>query len=443
MAISREIIEEIRSRVSIYDVVSQSVRLQPSGNGRFKGLCPFHQEDTPSFTVTTTQNMFYCFGCTMGGDVFKFTMHLKGLSFVEAAQELADSAGIVIKKLNKKETLRLTRKQKLYKVCALAAEYFSNNLQVGTAGAFARDYLASRDLSKESILNFQLGYAKDSYDDLLNFMHKRSIPADLVVSAGLARYRDIDRPSKGSYSLFRNRLIIPIRDARGRIIAFGGRRLKEDQGPKYINSPETDIYKKSKTLYGLSFARSVIQKENRALLVEGYFDLIAMHQAGFKEAIATCGTALTLENLHILRPLAKRVFTVFDSDEAGQKAAVNSYALMLEAQISSFQISLGKAKDPDDFIKEHGAEKFQLQIESAEPMLVLKIKSLAKKHGLSPSGKNQMIEELLPFLRKMKGVTRDASISEIASRLAVNENLIRELLDKNSSQQEAIRKTPV
>ena len=424
MAIAREVIEEIRSRISIYDVVSQSVRLQSAGGGRFKGLCPFHKESTPSFTINVSQNMFYCFGCTLGGDVFKFIMHQRGLSFHEAVQDLADYCGITIQKVNAKERKKLSKRQKMYKVCQAACEHFVSNLWIGHKGQVAKDYLIDRGFSENTIRHFQLGYAQDSFDVLVNHLQKEGFDNELIVEAGLAKYRDPQRPFQGCYSLFRNRLIIPIRDPRGRVIAFGARTLTGDM-PKYINSPETDIYKKSQTLYALSLARSSIQSKSNAILVEGYFDAIALHQAGFKQAIATCGTALTEDHLRILRPMTTRMYTVFDSDKAGQKAIEKSYPLMVEARVVSEQVQLGEAKDPDEFIQKYGADAFEDALKNAEPTLVLKMNMLSEKYGLSPMGKTQVIEDLVPILKKMKNVTREFSISVMASRLGVAENSIR------------------
>jgi DNA primase len=430
MAIAREIIEDIRTRVSIHDVVSQSVRLQSAGGGRYKGLCPFHRESTPSFTININQNMFYCFGCTIGGDIFKFVMHQRGLSFYEAVEELAESCGIMIEKISPKEQQRLSKRQLLYKVCQEAAEHFIANLWVGSAGSTARGYLIDRGFSEETTRHFQLGFAKDGFDILVNHLKKEGYDDALLVAAGLARFRDPDRPLKGCYSLFRNRLIIPIRDPRGRIIAFGARTLTGDN-PKYINSPETDIYKKSKTLYGLSFARPAIQSKKNAILVEGYFDSIALHQAGFKQAIATCGTALTTEHLKILRPMTTRLFTVFDSDKAGQKAIEKSYPLMIEAKIASEQIQLREAKDPDEFIQRYGAEAFEDALKKAEPTLVLKIQMLIEKYGPSPMGKNQVVEELAPLLKMMSDIAREGSVPIVASYLGLSESSINDSLRSN------------
>lgn len=423
MAIAREIIEDIRTRVSIYDVVSQSVRLKSAGGGRFKGLCPFHKESTPSFTININQNMFYCFGCTMGGDIFKFVMHQRGLSFVEAVEELAEGCGITIEKMTPQDKKKLSKRQLLYKACQSAAEHFISNLWVGTSSAIAQKYIVERGFSEDIARHFQLGYAKDSFDVLTRHLNKEGFEDSILVDAGLARYKDPERPQKGIYSLFRNRLIIPIRDPRGRVIAFGARTLTGDK-PKYINSPETDIYKKSKTLYGLSLARSSIQSQQNAILVEGYFDAIALHQSGFRQTIATCGTALTPEHLQVLRPMTTRVYTIFDSDKAGQKAIEKSYPLLIDANMAAEQVHLREAKDPDEFIQNYGTDAFQEALDQAKPILTLKLTMLQEKYGLSPMGKSQIIEELVPLLKKMKSIARQGSISLIASHLGVSESSI-------------------
>ena len=333
MGISPAIIDQIRQQTSIEDVVSQVVSLEPSRqNGKMKGLCPFHQEDTPSFTIDTIKNLYYCFGCQEGGDTFDFVQKTRGMGFIEAVRDLANDCGISLKEQTPEEIKRFKKIDSLYEVCQLAAEYFHRELNLSAGGKKAKEYLGERGLSDTVIRDFGLGYAPPSSDDFINYMHRHQVSVPVLVDAGLARYKEKTKPSRGIYAMFRNRLMIPIHNQRGKIVAFGGRRMPGDERSpaKYVNSPETPIYKKSQVLYGLSFARSSIQRKKRVIIVEGYFDVIAMHMNGFKEAIASCGTALTPEHIKILRPLTRRAIAMFDMDEAGIRAAEKSLPLFSE-----------------------------------------------------------------------------------------------------------------
>lgn len=352
MGISESVIEEVREQARIEDVVGRVVSLQPGGRaGDLKGLCPFHNEDTPSFHVDMTRNVFFCFGCQEGGDVFNFVQKTRGIGFIQAVRELADELGVVVTQSSGASKKQYQKKQSLYDVCQLASDFFHKQLMVAPQGQEARDYLMSRGLDSEARIDFSLGYAPASSEIFLTAMHAANVKVEALVEAGLARYRNVDRPTEGVYAMFRNRLIIPIRNAQGRIVAFGGRRMPSDNSSpaKYVNSPETAIYKKSQTLFGLSFARGSIQRKGRMIIVEGYFDVIALHRQGFKETIATCGTALTPEHIQILRPLSRRAVALFDTDEAGVRAAEKSLPLFWEGQIEPLRLSLGEAKDPDEF----------------------------------------------------------------------------------------------
>ncbi len=442
MGIDDSVIEQVREQARIEDVVGRVVSLQPGGRaGDLKGLCPFHNEDTPSFHVDMNRNVFYCFGCQEGGDVFNFVQKTRGVGFIQAIRELADELGIVIvnNRDSAKSKKRYQKKQSLFDVCQAAGDFFHKQLMVAPQGQEARDYLTSRGLDTEARIDFALGYAPASSEIFLSAMHAANIKLENLVEAGLARYRNTDRPDEGVYAMFRNRLIIPIRNAQGRIVAFGGRRMPSDtKSPaKYVNSPETPIYKKSQTLFGLSVARGSIQRKGRMIIVEGYFDVIALHRQGFKETIATCGTALTTEHIQVLRPLCRRAIALFDGDEAGVRAAEKSLPLFWEGQIEPLRLSLGEAKDPDEYFLEEGtsAETFEALIQEADPLFDTKVYSLIAKLGATPGAIEQIIEQMIPILQKMPTLAQQGSIQSLASKLGVTAMSIQSMVRKAKGQQ--------
>ena len=425
MGIAEGVIERVREEVRIEDVVGRVVSLQPGGRaGDLKGLCPFHNEDTPSFHVDMNRNVFFCFGCQEGGDVFNFVQKTRGIGFIQAVTELADELGVPIVQNSEYSKKQYQKKQSLYDVCQIACDFFHKQLMVAPQGQEAREYLTARGLDSDARMDFLLGYAPASSEIFLTAMHTANVKLEALVEAGLARYRNTDRPNEGVYAMFRNRLIIPIRNAQGRVVAFGGRRMPSDtKSPaKYVNSPETPIYKKSQTLFGLSVARGSIQRKGRMIIVEGYFDVIALHRQGFKETIATCGTALTPEHIQILRPLSRRAIALFDTDEAGVRAAEKSLPLFWEGQIEPLRLALGEAKDPDEYFleEEHTAESFEVLIQQAEPLFDTKTYSLIDKLGTTPGAVEQIIDVLVPILQKMPTLAQQGSIQSLSSKLGVS-----------------------
>ena len=425
MGIDEGVIEQVREEVRIEDVVGRVVSLQPGGRaGDLKGLCPFHNEDTPSFHVDMNRNVFFCFGCQEGGDVFNFVQKTRGIGFIQAVRELADELGVAIVQNSEYSKKQYQKKQSLYDVCQIACDFFHKQLMVAPQGQEAREYLTARGLDSDARMDFLLGSAPASSEMFLTAMHTADVKLEALVEAGLARYRNTERPNEGVYAMFRNRLIIPIRNAQGRVVAFGGRRMPSDtKSPaKYVNSPETPIYKKSQTLFGLSVARGSIQRKGRMIIVEGYFDVIALHRQGFKETIATCGTALTPEHVQILRPLSRRAIALFDSDEAGVRAAEKSLPLFWEGQIEPLRLALGEAKDPDEYFLEEGhtAESFEVLIQQAEPLFDTKTYSLIDKLGTTPGAVEQIIDVLVPILQKMPTLAQQGSIQSLSSKLGVS-----------------------
>jgi DNA primase len=355
-------IEEVRSRADIVEIVGAHVRLRRAGRN-FVGLCPFHNEKTPSFSVNAERGFFHCFGCGVGGSVFNFITRVEGLTFPEAVRSLAKKYGVTLPEHDVSGPAAGEREAML-KANEVAAEFFAHVLWNTTDGAMARDYLKSRGISVETARAFMLGYAPSRPASLAKALEKRGL-RDAGIKVGLVR-----RDAGEAYDMFRARVMFPIRDAQGRPIAFGGRVL-DARLPKYINSPESPLYSKTRTLYGLFEARQAISSsassgKDRAILVEGYFDVIALWQAGFKEAVAGCGTALTVEQLRVLSRYTKNVIACFDGDAAGRKASMRALEIFLQAGLLGRGIFIPSGFDPDTFVRERGGAAFAELTEKAE-----------------------------------------------------------------------------
>ncbi len=427
MAIPREIIDQVRERTSILEVVQRHVTLKKKGNS-WVGLCPFHQEKTPSFNVVPHKGIFHCFGCGEGGDVFKFIMKVQGLGFMEAIKELAGPAGVTIqeRELSPDERQRLRKRATLYDICEAAAAWYSQVLLARPEGAPGRAYLEQRGMTRETIERFRVGYAPAQWTGLLEHLHRRGFPEDLAVSAGLARRRE---QGSGAYDFFRGRVMFPILDERQRVLSFGGRLVQntgsgDREAPKYFNGIESDIYHKQRVLYGLSHARAAIQREDRAILVEGYFDVTALAQAGVAEVVATCGTALTTDQLQILRRFSPRVVALFDADAAGVKAAVRAMPLFADAGMEALRLEIPGAKDPDEFIQAHGAEAFNSLLERTAPLMELVIRWNGEQHGTSPLGRQRSLQALAPLVARFPQIARAALVRRIADLLYLPESQV-------------------
>jgi DNA primase len=355
-------IEEVRTRADIVEIVGAHVRLRRAGRN-FVGLCPFHNEKTPSFSVNAERGFFHCFGCGVGGSVFNFIMRVEGLTFPEAVRSLAKKYGVTLPEHDTSGPAAGEREAML-KANEVAADFFAHVLWNTTDGAMARDYLKSRGISVETARAFMLGFAPSRPASLAKALEKRGL-REAGVKVGLVK-KDAD----SAYDMFRARVMFPIRDAQGRPIAFGGRVL-DARLPKYINSPESPLYSKTRTLYGLFEARQAISSSassgrDRAILVEGYFDVIALWQSGFKEAVAGCGTALTVEQLRVLSRYTKNIIACFDGDSAGRKASMRALEIFLQAGLLGRGIFIPSGFDPDTFVRERGAAAFAELIEKAE-----------------------------------------------------------------------------
>lgn len=364
---SDELIEEVRSRNDIVDVISQYVRLSKKGSTYF-GLCPFHNEKTGSFSVSPNKQMYYCFGCHAGGNVFTFLMQYENYTFGEAMEALAERAGVDLPKQEYTAAQRqeADRRARLLEINKEAAKYFFVLLR-GERGKRALDYFKKRALSDETIHKFGLGYSDQYSDDLYRYLRSKGYDDEILKDSGLVTIDEV----RGGHDKFWNRAMFPIMDVHNKVIGFGGR-VMGDGEPKYLNSPETKIFDKSRNLYGLNFARAT--KKPQLLLCEGYMDVIALHQAGFDNAVASLGTALTSGHANLLKRYTKEVYLTYDSDGAGIKAALRAIPILKEVGITTKIINMKPYKDPDEFIKALGAEAYQERIDQAENSFLFEVR---------------------------------------------------------------------
>jgi len=363
--IAEDAIRTVREGASLVDIVSESVALKRRGN-RAIGLCPFHAEKTAAFNVNEDDGFYYCFGCGEGGDVFKFVMKTQGVAFPEAVRMIAQRIGVA---LPEETAGARPRGEPLVAVNEVAAAFYRGALR-GPAGAQARGYLAERGIGPETIERFGLGYAPGGGDALVHHLRTQACPMDDAVTVGLV----MRRTAGSGYDRFRDRIMFPIADRRGRVIAFGGRVLpgavgSGDPPPKYLNSPESPIFHKGRTLYGLGLARDAIRQRGRVVVVEGYLDAIALAQAGISEVVAPLGTALTADQLELLGRFTERVVACFDGDAAGRRAAARSFPVFIDAGLWGRGVFLPEGEDPDSFVRAHGGERFLALVETAEPLI--------------------------------------------------------------------------
>lgn len=395
MRYSDDIIEEVRMKNDIVDVVSQYVKLTRKGSSYF-GLCPFHNEKTPSFSVTPSKQMYYCFGCGAGGNVFNFVMEYENYSFGEALSHLADRAGVQLPRIEYSSEAREKAKQRetLLEINRQAAQYFYYQLR-RESGQIGYRYLTDRGLSDETIRKFGLGYSDKFSDDLYKFLKGKGYGDDQLRDSGLF---NVDE-RHGMYDKFWNRVIFPIMDVNNRVIGFGGR-VMGDGKPKYLNSPETKIFDKSRNLYGLNVART--SRKPYLILCEGYMDVISMHQSGFTNAVASLGTSLTSGHASLLKRYTQEVLLLYDSDEAGVKAALRAIPILREAGINSRVVDLKPHKDPDEFIKTEGTEAFQQRLDQARDSFMFRVSVSEKDFPMEePQGQNRFFERCARLLLEL------------------------------------------
>lgn len=433
MKISEQKIDEIRAAANIVDIISESVQLRKRGKN-FLGLCPFHSEKTPSFTVSEEKQIYHCFGCHSGGNVFKFLMEYEKISFVESVQELAEKLGIQLEVEENVNPEFQNEQEILYDINTEAAKYFSNNLLNDSEGQIARDYFQKRNIKLQTMRAFGLGYALNGWENLVNFLHQKKIDLEKALQLGL-----ISRSKDGRiYDTLPGRIIFPIFSPNGRVVAFAGRKLREsDGGGKYINSPESAIYVKGKILYGLSHAKDDIRKLNKAILVEGYMDLISLYQNGIKNVVAVSGTALTEDQVLLLSRYTKNVVLLFDADTAGIKASMRSIELLLKKEFEIKIASLPAGEDPDSFVNKFGKEKFEEFIDRAQNFLEYQTVYYDSQGMFNdPATMTEAIRELVkPIALISDELKRSLLLKTIAKKFNLREMLIEAELDKVLSQQ--------
>lgn len=419
--IQRHLIDAVREATDITEVISRYVRLTPAGRD-LRGLCPFHQEKSPSFQVTPSKGMYYCFGCQAGGDVFSFLMKIEGLSFSDAVKELARTAGIEVieQEMTPEQRRAQAARADTFQVLEHAAAWYEEVLWTRPEGEPGRRYLASRGITVEAARGWRLGYAPGGWTPLVDAMHRQGIHPQQLARASLAKSKD----GGGFYDVFRERVLFPIRDERGRVIGFGGRILEGD-GPKYLNSPESEVYKKSEVLFGLDQARLGMSRKGRAIVVEGYFDVLALHQAGFTEAVGTCGTALTPAHISKLRRLTDKLYLSLDADEAGMRAARKVLDPVMASGFSCFRLTVPGGKDPDEALREEGPEIVERALVASPGLLEWSVDWDLQRAGYDAMSRERVLEGYLPLLKR-----HPQYIPWVAQKLHANEASLRERLQR-------------
>lgn len=418
MIIPQDKIDDIRERADIVQIVSEYVPLKKSGRNHI-GLCPFHAEKTPSFTVNDEKQIFYCFGCSTGGNVFTFLMKQENLSFPEAVRTIAKRLGIDIP-MDNKSSGESNQRELMFLANHVAMDFYHQNLLTSPAAENARTYLKKRGLKPEIIKNFKIGYAPAERDSLVKFLLNKGISLELSEKAGLLSKRD-----KDFYDRFRNRAMFPIMDVRNRVVGFGGRALGNEE-PKYLNSPTSPLFKKGEVVYGMYQAKNAASKEGFVLVVEGYFDLIMLHQYGFSNTVATLGTALTVDHLRKLKGYTKEIYTLFDSDAAGKAAAMKSLPMFLEEDVHARVVLIPPGLDPDDLLQKEGAVQMTQYIQKAKPIMDFFLNSLKSKLNTETSnGKVSFLEESAPYIANIKNpAERNIYIEKISNVLHIGPDVV-------------------
>lgn len=421
MYYSDELVEEVRQRNDIVDIISGYVNLKKKG-GNYFGLCPFHNEKSASFSVSPGKQMYYCFGCGAGGNVFTFIMNYENYTFAEAIKLLADRAGIALPEIedSKEAREKENRRKTLLQINKEAATYFYYQLRA-PQGRVGLDYLKGRQLSDETMNRFGLGYANKTSNDLCQYLRHKGYPDELIRESGVAVFNE----KYGMSDKFWNRVMFPIQDVNHRVIGFGGRVMGEGE-PKYLNSPETPVFDKSRNLYGLNFARTA--RQDNIILCEGYMDVIAMHQAGFTQAVASLGTAFTSGQANLLRRYTENVILSYDSDGAGVKAALRAIGILKEAGLTGKVLNLEPYKDPDEFMKNLGREEFAKRLLQAENTFFFELRMMQKQYDLSdPEAKTKFYNEIA---KKLCGFSEEVERENYTEAVAEKYNISMESLKK-------------
>jgi len=424
LAIPGYLIDQIRQSNNIIEVISEYLPLKKAGSN-FRALCPFHQEKTPSFMVSPQKEIFHCFGCGEGGNVFNFLMKHEKISFIEAVERLAERAGISLPKdkASREDASRISEERKsLFEINHYAADFFHKCLRSASSAQKARDYLKKRGFGEETINNFGLGYAPGSGRGLLEAAVNRGYSNAVLEKAGLITFSE----KRNHYcDLFFDRIMFPISDVQSRIIGFGGRALG-DQSPKYLNSPETPVFSKGKTLYALNRAKESIQKKNQVIILEGYTDVLTCHEFGIEDSVATLGTALTSDHVSIISRYAEQVVIVYDADIAGVKAALRGLDMLIGSGLKVRVVALPQGSDPDDFLRSQGVEKFQKEISQSLSLVDYRIKLVSQTTDLNSSeGKVVLVEEVLPTIARIKNlIEQKEEIKKVSRLISVDEETL-------------------
>ena len=441
--LSEEKVSEIRDRSSIVEVISDYVTLKKAGKN-YRGLCPFHSEKTASFMVNEEKQIFHCFGCGEGGDVFTFLMKVGHFSFPQAVEELAKRFGVRLpsRELSASQKKEMGKKEGLFQINQIASEYFHDLLTRRREGEEGRQYLSQRGISQEIIAEHRLGYSTDRWDGLVHYFQERNVSLELAWELGLifpkkksggSTLREGRRlDAAGWYDAFRGRILFPIFDLHQRVVGFGGRVIREGQ-PKYLNSPESSIYHKGEVLYGLQVAKRDATEKDCVIIVEGYFDLLTLHQYGLKQSVATLGTALTPQHIRTLKRYTKNMIALFDADEAGVKATLRALPLFLEEDVVGKTVALPEGEDPDGFLRKGNLEEFGRQVAHAVPIVDFFFDRLMKTYDLkSVEGKVRVAREGVALLNKIPDkIRRDFYAKGLAERLDVKESVLYEMLQSS------------
>lgn len=421
MQISEEILEKIKSQNDIVDVISERVRLRKSGRN-FTGLCPFHNEKTPSFSVSQEKQIYKCFGCGEAGNVISFVMKEKDLPFIEAVKYLANRANIPLEMNNGEKSKSAKKKDLLYRVNVEAAKFFFSNLMNNQN---AKEYFLNRGIKEETIKKFGLGFANDSWNSLMFYLRKKGINDVLLEEAGLI---SVNKEKGRKYDRFRNRVMFPVFDYQGRVIGFGGRVL-DDSKPKYLNSPETLVFQKGTNLYGLNFALKHNMSERYFVIVEGYMDLISLHQYGITNVVASLGTALTINQARLLKRYADKVIISYDADMAGQMATLRGLEILRTAGFDVRVLNIPQGKDPDEYVRSNGKEAFLKLINSAEPLIDYRMKKA--EEGIDFKNSQSLIlyaKRIMEIISDLDPVEKDVYIKKASENTGIKEQTLYDIL---------------
>ena len=424
--IPQEIIDKVLDANDIVEIISGYIPLKRAGRN-FKALCPFHHEKTSSFVVSPDRQIYHCFGCGVGGNVVNFLMRYERMEFPEALETLANKVGITIPKDISKDASQGIS-QKLFAINELACNFYNNILVNSRDASSVRSYLEKRGIEPDTAKKFRLGYAPDKWDELIKYLRQKNISLSLIEKSGLISARD---SGTGFYDRFRDRVIFPIFDIKSRVIGFGARATKEIL-PKYINSPETPIYSKGKNLFGFNFTKDVIRNKDSVVIVEGYMDFIVPFQEGLDNIVASSGTALTVEQIRILKRYTHNAIVVFDADQAGELAALRSLDLFLSSEMNVKVVSLPKGSDPDSFVRESGFDELKEKIDNALNLFDFKLNLLKTKYDINKSeDKAKIAKEMLQTIKKVKNeVLKSSYLKRLAEILSVREEALFIELDK-------------